>query len=234
MRAINLLPRDDTRRKGQKPQWVAFVPVIEGCNKFCTYCIVPYSRGRERSRPAAEVVREVKRLVEAGYREVQLIGQDVKDRKATLASLQAELAAIPTPDASKVQTQNALVADKQTRVRALNTALSRRVVWDRVFRELSLVLPDDVWLSTLAARSPVSPSLAVAPAPVTGTVAATEFTLDGYTYSQPAVARLLTRLSVIPDLVNVQLQQSTLTKVGNAPAVHFTIVADVRSPGGSS
>jgi tRNA-2-methylthio-N6-dimethylallyladenosine synthase len=56
---------------------VAFVPVIEGCNKFCTYCIVPFSRGRERSRPASEVVEEVKGLLAQGYREVQLIGQNV-------------------------------------------------------------------------------------------------------------------------------------------------------------
>ncbi|HEV3468438.1 MAG TPA: tRNA (N6-isopentenyl adenosine(37)-C2)-methylthiotransferase MiaB [Pyrinomonadaceae bacterium] len=56
---------------------VAFVPIIEGCNKFCTYCIVPYSRGRERSRTAAEILRDVRRLASEGYREVQLIGQNV-------------------------------------------------------------------------------------------------------------------------------------------------------------
>ncbi|MET0648908.1 MAG: tRNA (N6-isopentenyl adenosine(37)-C2)-methylthiotransferase MiaB [Pyrinomonadaceae bacterium] len=56
---------------------VAFVPIIEGCNKFCTYCIVPYSRGRERSRTAFEIVQEVKRLGAEGFQEVQLIGQNV-------------------------------------------------------------------------------------------------------------------------------------------------------------
>ncbi|HEX8141773.1 MAG TPA: tRNA (N6-isopentenyl adenosine(37)-C2)-methylthiotransferase MiaB [Pyrinomonadaceae bacterium] len=57
--------------------YVAFVPIIEGCNKFCSYCIVPFSRGRERSRPASEIVAEVCRLRAEGYSEVQLIGQNV-------------------------------------------------------------------------------------------------------------------------------------------------------------
>lgn len=56
---------------------VAFVPIIEGCNKFCSYCIVPFSRGREKSRPATEIVEEVTRLREQGFREVHLIGQNV-------------------------------------------------------------------------------------------------------------------------------------------------------------
>jgi tRNA-2-methylthio-N6-dimethylallyladenosine synthase len=56
---------------------VAFVPIIEGCNKFCTYCIVPFSRGRERSRPASEIITEVSGLLARGYKEVHLIGQNV-------------------------------------------------------------------------------------------------------------------------------------------------------------
>ncbi|CAN5736372.1 tRNA (N6-isopentenyl adenosine(37)-C2)-methylthiotransferase MiaB [soil metagenome] len=57
--------------------FVAFVPIIEGCNKFCSFCIVPYSRGREKSRTTREIVDEVKRLRELGYKEAQLIGQNV-------------------------------------------------------------------------------------------------------------------------------------------------------------
>jgi Tfp pilus assembly protein PilN len=206
MRAINLLPRDDVRRGKQKPQWVIFVPVI-----------------------AAVLLSAVLSMLFLSA------SSTVKDRQSTLANLKSELAAIPTPDVSKVQSQSALATDQQTRVKALNAALSRRVAWDRILREFSQVLPDDVWLSTVSAKAPESSSVAVLPAPpVAGTsVAATEFTIDGYTYSQPAVARLLSRLAIIPDFVNVQLQQSTLTKVGTSNAVHFTIAADIRNPGGT-
>ena len=56
----------------------AYVPVVHGCNKFCTYCIVPYRRGREKSRPVADVVREVAYLAAQGVREVTLLGQTVE------------------------------------------------------------------------------------------------------------------------------------------------------------
>jgi tRNA-2-methylthio-N6-dimethylallyladenosine synthase len=62
---------------GRHSPYVAYIPIIEGCNKFCTYCIVPFSRGREQSRPASEIIDEIRRLSDVGYQEVQLIGQNV-------------------------------------------------------------------------------------------------------------------------------------------------------------
>ena len=55
----------------------AFVPVMRGCNNMCAYCVVPFTRGRERSQPFASVIREVQNLAASGYREITLLGQNV-------------------------------------------------------------------------------------------------------------------------------------------------------------
>src|SRR6185437_16865602 len=55
----------------------AFLTIQEGCDKFCSFCVVPYTRGAEQSRPAAAVLAEARRLVAQGAREITLLGQNV-------------------------------------------------------------------------------------------------------------------------------------------------------------
>jgi tRNA-2-methylthio-N6-dimethylallyladenosine synthase len=100
---------------GERPYWLegdwdrvvpasaaptAYVSIIQGCDNFCSYCIVPYRRGREKSRPVDDIINEVRERVNSGTREVTLLGQnvdsyghDLPDRP-DLASLLAELNAI--------------------------------------------------------------------------------------------------------------------------------------------
>ncbi len=79
----------------------AWIPITEGCNNFCTYCIVPYTRGRERSRLPETIIKEVKDALNSGFKEVTLLGQNVdsygkdfKGRNYRLADLLKEVNAI--------------------------------------------------------------------------------------------------------------------------------------------
>lgn len=93
------LPTRDVNRQGKLK---AFVPIQYGCDKFCTFCIVPTTRGRERSRATADIVAEVERLADLGTKEVTLLGQTVnsygknmEEGKVPFSELLRQVAAVP-------------------------------------------------------------------------------------------------------------------------------------------
>ena len=196
MRAVNLLPRDEVKRSFEAKRGVAF--------------------GAAAGAALVTVVL-VSMTISAGGA--------VGEKQAQLDTLRAEIAAIPAPVVKDTSTDDALAAEKSARVGALSAALTTRIAWDRVLRQVSLVLPEDVWLTSLAATAPKGAAAADAAASTSGV------TLAGSTYSQNGVARFLSRLAVIPDLENVRLLSSQSALVNERELVQFTILADVRGPG---
>ena len=104
-RRIDINPHDDVSfplgvvRHGDPVR--AWVTIIEGCNEFCAFCVVPYTRGHERMRPVADILAEVGAAVASGRREVQLLGQIVNhyqapdDVRCDFAELLARVSAVP-------------------------------------------------------------------------------------------------------------------------------------------
>jgi tRNA-2-methylthio-N6-dimethylallyladenosine synthase len=77
-----------------------YITIIEGCDKFCAFCVVPYTRGKERSRTSASVLEEARRMADAGYTEIQLLGQNVNSYrdpsgKKSFAELLAAVGEVP-------------------------------------------------------------------------------------------------------------------------------------------
>ncbi len=73
----------------------ACIPIMTGCNNFCSYCAVPYTRGREISRPKKEIIKEAKTLVEKGFKEIWLLGQNVNSYKYEFSDLLRKINTIP-------------------------------------------------------------------------------------------------------------------------------------------
>jgi Tfp pilus assembly protein PilN len=202
MRAVNLLPRD----QGQRTITKESLPVVVG---GCTGLLVLAVLGAMFMMGSGKIASQQRKLDD----------------------LNRQFQALPPPPPGPTAAQQQLAGEQSARVSALTTALSSRVSWDRVFREFSLILPEDVWLTSLSAKSPISP--ATNASSTGGSTIPSMFTIQGRTYSHDGVARLLSRLQVVPDLTNVQLISSTRSKVGNQPVVEFTIAADIAAAGGS-
>jgi Tfp pilus assembly protein PilN len=194
--------------------------------------LLPRDEGRARRQPGAVLLTAILgsvllTAVLCGW--FMMASSGVSDKQAALDGAKAELMAIPPPEPTDTS-QSTLVAEKDARLTVLGTALGNRIAWDRVLREVSLVLPDDVWLETMSTNGP-DPAAAGTPPPPPGQTPAQPlgaFSITGYTYSHDGVARLLARLSVIPHLENVKLGSSIVENQGKRPIVKFAISAGLR------
>lgn len=191
MRAVNLLPRDAPTRSFEAKRGIVFLG--GGGAALVTVALATLMLGAS--------------------------GAATQERQA-LDLVNAELLAVPKPAPAPAQPQDnaALAAEKQARIASLSTALAGRIAWDEVLRQISQVLPEDVWLSALSTS-----------AAVPGSATGSKLTLSGSAYSHAGVARFLSRIAVLPALTNVQLQSSNAA--GASRVVTFVVVADVKAPG---
>jgi Tfp pilus assembly protein PilN len=205
MRAVNLLPKEANQRK-----------------PFVTQQNLP------------QVVGAGLGVVVTGALALSFINASsaVKEAQARATDAAARLAATPRP-AAPAPVPNAQLANEQSaRVLAVSTAIGGRMAWDRVLREFSLVLPDDVWITSLTLNDG-------------------GLNIAGDTYSHDSVARLLSRLAMIPELSEVALGSSssdaptpdpstatsttpTTTTPAGPSTVHFSITAKVTMPAGAA
>lgn len=221
MRAVNLLPRDLERTRsgdGRRLPLIAGVGGAAAVSAACAFLVLSASGAAD-------------------------------ERRADLALTESAIAAISSEDDS-VAASGIVVQERADRVAALSAALSSRISVDRMFRELSYVLPEDAWLTGLIANAPKEADPAGTPggAPAPASSGTAGVTIQGATFSHGSVARVLSRLAVLPSLENVRLTASariqpqasqssgagaTATKKPRKrrPLVTFTISADLRSGG---
>ena len=204
MKAVNLLPREDAPRKA--------------------------TAGGRRNTATVVAAAGGLLVVLALAIATAVASSHVSNARADLEQAKAELARTPARAANALA-RNRLLSARERRTLALASTLSRRVAWDRILRRLALVLPEDVWLTNLDGTTPTSTVDATATDVSVPGATPTGLQLEGYSYSHAAVARLLSRLAVVPDLKDVQLETSTAEELNGVRVVRFTIAADVRRGG---
>jgi Tfp pilus assembly protein PilN len=185
MRAVNLLPRDEHHARLEGKR----TPVLVAAGGIGVVTVAAVLLGLSASGSAG-------------------------DKRAELKSVNAAIARLPK--AQEPTVSNGTIAQERTdRIAALSAALSTRIPFDRLFRQIAAVLPEDAWLTGLKATAPTSLSPAAGTsgsAPALTSTAQDDVTIAGATYSQDSVVRVLSRLAIVPALQDVRLTSSALVE----------------------
>lgn len=200
MRAFDLMPKEETREKGSRVGVAKLAIALLGL------------------------------VLLAGLAAAYLFtGADVMSKQGKLDDLRTQLAELEVPSEKPTSVAPALASEGQARTTALSAALAIRIAWDRVLREVSLVVPDDVWLTQISASTPGAAQGGAATTPVTPTSSTSPNSIAavGYAGSHESVALFLSRLESIPELTTVQLQASTGADGDTGRVYSFTILAGV-------
>lgn len=210
MRAVNLLPREASRRRLEGTR----IALLAAGGTMVVVALAAFALAHSASK------------VES-------------DKRAEADAVRALIARLPKPRNPTIPT-SAITQERTQRLAALTVALQGRVALDKVLRQVGLVLPRDAWLTGFkaAAPAPTVPTAGSSGAstPPSASSADQGVTLEGATYSQEGVARVLARLALVPLLENVQLTSSAVVDQSASGAktksqkkvVAFTVTASVR------
>jgi Tfp pilus assembly protein PilN len=205
MRAVNLLPKEFAARKSLREEDPA---VVVGS---ALAVVVLIALGASFLVAQSKANTQQKRLTAARLE----LGKFSQKNNSTPP---VKTPAVPiTP----IVPPPSIVGQEAVWLSSVTSTLSQRIAWDRVLREVSLVMPDDVTLSSLTMTAPAAPG-----AIPTGPAGAGQgFVIAGSAFSYPSVARLLSRLGLVPDLSNVTL---TSTTSSSKASVDFAITAAIK------
>lgn len=171
--ADEIVPEDFITRSPQQAAVNAFVTIMRGCDNYCTYCVVPYVRGRESSRPPHEIVAEIEILVQGGIREVTLLGQNVnsygqKEGQGSFAQLLARINAIQglqrirfTTSHPKDLSDELMVAFKDLEKVCPHIHLPVQSGSDRILKKMNRKYTRQHYLERVARLRDICPAIAI-------------------------------------------------------------------------
>jgi Tfp pilus assembly protein PilN len=217
MRAVNLLPKELQTRKSIREEDPAVV--VGSALGVVVMIALGLAFYVEHNAAGKQQARLTTARLELAQLSIKQQHQKPKPKKPTVPITPV----VPPPSIS---------GQEATWLSSVETNLSQRIAWDRVLREVSLVMPDDVTLTSLSMSAPATPTVipgVVSTPPATG--AAQGFSIAGDAFSYDSVARLLSRLSLVPDLSDVTLTNTSAgssAPSGSASSVQFNISANVK------
>jgi Tfp pilus assembly protein PilN len=203
VRAVNLLPREPDAKSVRNEDPAVVIGSVLG-----VIVMIALVAGflTAHSKVGAEQKKLTAARIEMGKLSLRKLPPAPKKPKVTRPI-------IPVP---------AVTSEEAPLLQAIGGAMSTRIAWDRLLREFSLVVPSDVTISALTLSAPQSPVAATTSASGEG------FSITGLAYSHDSVARLLSRLQLIPDLSDVTLSSSTAATTNASAQVTFIISATVK------
>ena len=213
MRAVNLLPRDAHQKRSIRDE----DPAVVVGSAVGVIVIVALAGGFLTAHSRASAAQH------------DLTAAQLQLGKLSLQRSRIEASQAPAKPTKPIVPVPAVTAEQQPRVTAISAALATRISWDRILREFSLVLPDDVTIQQLSMGAPDAG--ATTPSGASAATTGGSFQITGEAFSHDSVARLLARLMLIPDLTDVTLTNSASNGKG---VVTFAINATVKAPASPS